>query len=149
MNDLTYSAGKMKNKKMMAGLPSFIHFENPITIKEILEENYDLKKISREEFIMAYCQELKEILGMRDLSLMIQSILALESDLMFIHEAIKDIKNLPRLRNFFIQLSPLLMQSFLEIKNNEDDEEAFHEGWIEAFRIALEEEIYIWQEKID
>ena len=45
-------------------------------------------------------------------------------------------------------LSPILLRAVLESDLARDNSDDLIKGWLEALRIALEEEFYIWQEKL-
>ena len=67
-------------------------------------------------------------------------------------------KELPNLDDFYRILSPVLLRSVSQtldslshdekINLNANGEESLLKGWLESLRIAIEEEIHIWQEKL-
>lgn len=108
--------------------------------------------ITDEDFIKIYCSELKAILNQDNIRSMAVLIFELDKKIKKIITIHADdfvfLEELPSLESLYRALSPLFLQTFIEIFDNDCDESLVAKGWLEALRISIEEEIYIWQEKI-
>jgi len=101
---------------------------------------------SERELIEALCNDFKEVLEIEDLSSLIHEIFKIENQISFLNDKGK---NVPDLSIFYQNLSPVLLRSLWEVLNDgEVKSEDLLSAWKEAIRIAIEEEFYIWQEKI-
>lgn len=78
-------------------------------------------------------EKLKKLLTLEDLGEIIDELLELEE--------------LPSQKDFFQHLSPLLLRATRENLKSSGSRELLLKGWKEALRVAIEEEVYIWQEK--
>ena len=105
--------------------------------------NFDL-----DELVQAYCFELKSVLEKSTIEEMIQSLFKLEGHLEQLASKYNAFEDWPNLNEFYQHLSPVLLQSVLEVNKNEGNETPVLKGLMEGLRISLEEEIHIWQEKI-
>ena len=109
-----------------------------------LKSLYEKKDINVEDIEYAYINDLQRILEMSEIENIIVNMFELESNLENLVQKFSEENILPTLTNFYADLSPLLLQIILE---RGEAEESVMKGWLEAIRIAIEKEIYIWQEK--
>lgn len=107
-----------------------------------------LKKVSSRIVIQAYCESLKDILLKNSLDEIIPEIFHIEQNLNFLIDEVNESEvEYPKLDEFYKHLSPIFLQSILEHLDDHESREKVMKSWKEAIRIAIEEEIYIWQEK--
>ncbi len=116
-----------------------------VTLEDFLEEEtpYDEKKV-----IQIFIKQLKSLLEEDETLLLIEKISLLDGTLKKLRENFKD-HNIPDLSDFYQDLSPILMQKYWEMNLNPPSKEAFDSLFLHSTHIALEEEIYIWQGKIN
>ena len=101
------------------------------------------------EIVESFCVEIKRILATGDLSELIEGIFALENTLEALASDPRyEGDELPHLGDFYQHLSPLLLRLVVESQREGGDEESILQSWPEALRVSLEEEVYLWQEKI-
>ncbi len=98
--------------------------------------------LTQGQIISAFCNDLKGLLQFDDINMLIQEIFAVEHRLGVINE-VEDDMELPELGDFYQNLSPILLRALLE-----SDGQQIIKGWKEAIRIAIEEELYCWKEKL-
>ena len=116
-----------------------------------------IAQLDRKTLLHYFCNDLRKILETEDLQKMIRKLNQLDQLLNHLRE--EDINSdTPNLDDFFRILSPVLLRSIDESLNTlsinkdqdstEEGENSLLKGWLESIRIATEEEIHIWQEKI-
>jgi hypothetical protein len=113
--------------------------------------------IDQNTIIQLFCNDLKSLLELTDLSELIKRLNHLDQLLGHLNDEEFD-HEIPNLDDFFRTLSPILLRSVSQTldslsKENEnslqeDGEETLLMGWLESLRISIEEEIHIWQEKL-
>lgn len=101
----------------------------------------------QETLIKSYVHELKELLYLDSVIDLIEGINAIQATLNKIQDKYIGLE-VPSFFDFYNELSPLLLQKFWERGKNPDPNEPLDMIFLESIHIALEEEIYIWQEKI-
>ena len=120
-----------------------------ITLKELLSSNWEL--LDDHDVRDAFCNDIKSTLVEDDILNMIDKIFQIESSInIFRSEVFKDNIDvlLPSLDNIFLNLSPLMLRSIWEnLSADNNSQLEIIKGWQEALRVALEEEVYVWQEK--
>ena len=105
-----------------------------------------LHRVNSNKVIQMFCHELKDLLAIEDSLELFKRVESLEYHLETLRE--EDPEKVPSLDDFFRLLSPVLMRAVVENMETNEGREALHQGFQEALRIAIEEEIHIWQEKI-
>ncbi|MAF78528.1 MAG: hypothetical protein CME60_10215 [Halobacteriovoraceae bacterium] len=117
--------------------------------RKVLLEDFlrDEKEFNLKEVIKTFIENLKELLEEDESLLLIEKISLLDGTLKKLKEQYSD-EDLPNLEDFYRDLSPVLMQKYWELNLNPPNKEAFEHLFLHSLHIALEEEIYIWQEKI-
>ncbi len=137
---------------MFEGMYSHIQ-RKPIRRSHILDEKLSLDdflsydKLNESLLIKSFMGELKSLLEINDAFFLIEALFELERKLAKLQEKFEE--TLPiQLTNFFEDLSPILLQKFWERRENPVSEETIDRLFLESIHIVLEEEIYIWQEKI-
>src|SRR3989339_777658 len=116
--------------------------------------------LSQSELIDAFCNDLKELLSFDDIYPMITFLFEIESAINSLSDPAFDvldpaIEEIPDLLEFYRHLSPILLRIVLEGENmggglKGDQQRVGHilNGWKEALRVAIEEELYVWKEKL-
>lgn len=102
---------------------------------------------SEKEVIRHFLADLKELLEFSSAVEVIQGIHGIEALLNKLQDKYPGLE-LPNLIDFYQDLSPLLLQKYWEQRTNTFNEESTDHLFLESLFIAIEEEIYIWQEKI-
>jgi len=97
--------------------------------------------------IESYVNELKKLLEYDSVLELIEGIHHLQAVTNKLQEKFLGFE-LPHFTDFYHELSPLLLQKYWERGKNEASQEPLEMIFLESIHIALEEEIYIWQEKI-
>ncbi|MFG1493709.1 hypothetical protein ACRXCV_03425 [Halobacteriovorax sp. GFR7] len=116
------------------------------TIEDFLHDDIPHSLLEQNVLDVAYINHLSSLLKINSIFDLAQEILELEKSLdKLAHRLPVDI-NIPKMETFYQQLGPVFIQLFVEIKDLEDHKELEGE-WLKAVRIALEEEIVVWQEK--
>ena len=118
--------------------------------RKVLLEDFlrDEKEFNLKEVIKTFIENLKELLEEDESLLLIEKISLLDGTLKKLKEQYSD-EDLPNLEDFYRDLSPVLMQKYWELNLNPPSKEAFDSLFLHSTHIALEEEIYIWQGKIN
>lgn len=101
--------------------------------------------INKEKVLKAFCEAIKTCLEQEDLKLCLQAFFRMEHHLQELETQLDD---LPHLREFYEILSPTLLRVLWEGLEGQLGLEELKERWLEALRVSLEEELYLWQEKI-
>lgn len=114
-------------------------------IDALLGEDGD---IEARDVILHFIEDLKELLECKTAVDIIQGIHGIEASLNKLQDRFPGIE-LPQLNDFYQELSPLLLQKYWEQRTNPLTEETVDHLFLESLFIAIEEEIYIWQEKIN
>ncbi len=100
------------------------------------------------EILLRYIEDLRGLLSFNSGVEVIQGIHALEANLNKLHDRYPGLE-LPNLNDFYQELASLLLQKYWEQRTNPLSEESTDHLFLESLFIAIEEEIYIWQEKIN
>lgn len=119
-------------------------YERKVLLEDFLR---DEKEFNLKEVIKTFIENLKELLEEDESLLLIEKISLLDGTLKKLKEQYID-EDLPNLEDFYRDLSPILMQKYWELNLNPPNKEAFEHLFLHSLHIAIEEEIYIWQEKI-
>jgi hypothetical protein len=114
------------------------------TLKDIIFDIENGNFVDFHEVLTSYCHELKEILKINNSKLCLEKFFKLEDTLLKLEELNE---NLPTLLDFHKSFSSTVLRIFWECIASEDMQ-SLSSRFLEAFRIAIEEELYIWQEKI-
>lgn len=105
-----------------------------------------LHRVPTSKVLQLFCNELKALLAIEATLELFKRVESLEFHIESLRE--EDPDKVPNLDDFFKVLSPVLMRAIIENIESDEGREALHQGFQEALRIAIEEEIHIWQEKI-
>jgi hypothetical protein len=105
-----------------------------------------LHRVSNDKVIQLFCNELRSMLSIETTLELFKRVESLGFYLESLRE--EDPDKVPSLGEFFKVLSPFMMRAIIENIESDEGREALHQGFQEALRIAIEEEIHIWQEKI-
>ncbi|MBT3585248.1 MAG: hypothetical protein HN509_10085 [Halobacteriovoraceae bacterium] len=121
------------------------------TLKELNKNHHNnWDEVSVSEISRVFCNDLRALLEHGEISLIIHDLFIIESQLHHLHEAYPDkTAELPHLEDLYRGLSPVLLRSLWEHSELPEGESDVIRGWIEALRISIEEEIYLWQEKFE
>ncbi|OIQ19735.1 MAG: hypothetical protein BM556_04430 [Bacteriovorax sp. MedPE-SWde] len=115
-------------------------------IDELLDSVIPMNLIDRKLISRSYAFELEELLKVSSLYELSRAIINLERKLVKLEKVVQVDLEIPNLTNFYTSLSPVLLQSLVEIHELSDSENV-ENHWLDAVRIAVEEELAIWQEK--
>jgi hypothetical protein len=120
-----------------------------VTIKEIINNISHYKFISLDEvtLVQAYVNELKLLLDEVSIQNMIQMIFSIENQLTSLVKELQLDFEIPNLDQCYKKLSPLFLRTMHEAFEVDKTTDTLMAEWLEVFRIAIEEEYYIWQEK--
>lgn len=102
-------------------------------------------EVSSEKVVRAFCEDLKSCLDHEDLKSCLQHFFKIEH---YLNELEEEMEEVPSLKEFYEVLSPTLLRVVWEGLEGEMKIEELKERWLEALRVSLEEELYLWQEKI-
>lgn len=123
--------------------------EKKLSLNDCLLDKW--KFINEDQIKKAYCHDLTKAIEQETIKQIIQKIFEIESNLKQLNEKIEDDENIkiPHLEEFYKNLTPVFLRSLLEMpeKTSNESDEIF-KGWIEALRIAVEEEIYFTKENL-
>lgn len=117
-------------------------------IEDLISGIVPVSFIDQEVLNNTFLVEIAEILQIDNIHEISRSIINLEARLNKLKKNISVDLYLPQFKNFYYSLSPVFLQTFVETQNLDNHEE-MHEHWLEAIKIALEEELTIWQEKVE
>lgn len=124
--------------------------EAECTFKDLLSRTWG--EVTAAQAISAYTTELKGILEEEDLAQIVRKIFSLQSSLNQLRSTV-DLEAIPTLDSFYKNLSPVFLQVLYQYLSGEQnarvlDPEQVMSQWVAALRVALEEEYYLWQEKL-
>jgi len=121
-----------------------------VRLKDILSIDSEFPIIDLEEhtLVQAYVNELKDLLELTSPQYMIRVIFNIENNLKSIATQFDLHFEIPNLDHCYKKLSPLFLRTMSDAFEVEKTPEVLMGEWLEVFRIAIEEEYYIWQEKI-
>lgn len=102
--------------------------------------------ISTAEVYRAICHDLKLLLDAEDVRELVKGIFSIENNLQLLSETMEE--EIPSLDRFFRNLSPIFLQALYQNCTHSSDTDQVIHDWIEALRIAIEEEYYFWQEQL-
>jgi hypothetical protein len=119
-----------------------------ISLKELVKQDWEF--VTKAKVIRAFCNDLTNILDQDNIYKMIGGLFAVENSLAVLgdEELWDEKEELPNLAEFYSALSPVLLRALWENQNNDLENSHVVESWIEALRISIEEELYIWKEKL-
>lgn len=144
MNDYTYSN---LGQKINRTTQKMGEFDFLLTLKDIIKNDH-FKYTSEEEVLKAFCNDLKKLLSKETLKEVVDEIFLIENTLSLLSLKDEVDFSLPNLDHFYHSLSPILLRAIWENLESESNRNHVLHGWLESIRIAIEEELYIWQEKI-
>lgn len=130
----------LKKVKSIAPIP-----EEGISLGDLARRTWG--EASYHDILKALCGELKVLLDTQDIAGLVKGIFSIENNLSLILESCEG-ENAPSLDRFFRNLSPVFLRALYQNSNNPIDTELIIHDWVEALRIALEEEYYFWQEQL-
>ncbi len=116
-----------------------------LTLAALLNEENE--KPNDSSLYQGLVNDLKVILGAKTAFDAIELIQEVESNLNKLHNRFED-DTYPRLDDFHKDLSQIFLQKYWEMKSNPAKGSSQEQWLLQAILIAIEEEIYIWQEKI-
>lgn len=127
----------LKKVKAVSSVP-----EEGQGLSDLAKRNWGV--ISKKEIIKSLCYDLKQLLDDCDVTDMVKGIFMIEHNLSLAIESYEgDDVSLDR---FFRNLSPILLQALYQNAAHPVDTELVIHEWMEALRIAVEDEFYFWQE---
>lgn len=94
----------------------------------------------------AYINHVSSLLKINSIYDLAHEILELEKILDKLSSYLPIDLKIPKMNTFYHQLGPVFIQLFVEIENLKEHSKLETE-WLKAVRIALEEEVIVWQEK--
>lgn len=134
----TYNNFLKRPHKRADILKSENSFESLYRSSEVPEE---------EDIIKVFLDSLKRLLTLSSAVELIEGIHALEANISKLEDKYPGIEA-PKLNDFYQELSPLILQKYWEKRKNPLSDESTNQLFLESIHIAIEEEIYLWQEKI-
>jgi hypothetical protein len=114
-------------------------FENLIRSSSAPEE---------EDILSVFTESLKKLLDLKSAVELIEGLHALEANIGRLEEKYPGVDT-PKLNDFYQELSPIVLQKYWERRKNPISEESIDDLFLESIHIAIEEEMFIWQEKIN
>jgi hypothetical protein len=116
------------------------------TIDELLTSIIPVNLIDQKILTKSYTHELEQLLKINSLYELSRAIINLETKLSKLEKFVQVDLEIPNLSSFYLSLSPVFLQSIVEM-NEMGSSESAEIHWLEAVRIAIEEELSVWQEK--
>ncbi len=116
------------------------------SIRDLINGSLPQRLIDQEIVISAYRRELNSLLNIDNVYVLAKELLSLERKLIKLVKVVGVHISLPNLEKFYSSLSPVILQSLAQMNENFDQEDLTN-TWLEAVRIAIEEELVSWQEK--
>lgn len=145
MEENTYS--KFNRPKFYKSNLSSLDFDNVKSIDLLVEDVEKGEILESTEFFRSYIYELKNILDEDSPKKALECFFKLEHNLDKFYSHLALDEDFPDLLAFHRNFSPTVLRIFWEaISLNEND--SLMERVLEAFRIALEEELYFWHENL-
>lgn len=121
-------------------------YESFLSLESLLSDLERGSVFDTSEIYKSYCFELKSILKSDDVKISLEKFFKVEKLLERLESIFEFDEAIPSLLEFHRNFSPTVLRVFWEsITSN--DFESLPDRLLEAFRIAIEEELYIWQEK--
>ncbi|PIK14901.1 hypothetical protein [Halobacteriovorax sp. JY17] len=145
MEENTYS--KFNRPKVLKSSLNSLDYEDSKRIETLVN---DVKKggvLESDEFFRSYIFELKLILDEDSPKVALDSFFRLENNLEKFYSLLALDESFPDLLTFHRNFSPTVLRIFWE-SISLDDDESLIERVLEAFRIALEEELYFWHQNL-
>lgn len=122
---------------------------SPMSLQELVQLSKESPAlISHELILKSLCEEMKGCLEHEDLKSCLQAFFRIEFFLQELQEIQDEISELPSLKEFYEVLSPTLLRVLWEGLEGNLKLEELKDRWLEALRVSLEEELYLWQEKM-
>jgi hypothetical protein len=138
MEDSLYSSlGRKTQRSLFSKAPEKLN-----SLKEILDQPATL--ITKDEVLKSLVKELKRLLLYEDIDSLIEGIFLTEHFLEEIAHYVQD-KNFPLFEDFYKNLSPIVLRT---IQESMKEGKIKSSSVLEALRVAVEEELYYWQEEL-
>ncbi len=116
------------------------------TLEDFLQDKVPHSLIEQRIFDEAYIGRLYQLLKVESIYDLAKEVLEVEKVLEKLADHLPVDIQIPSLNVFYHQLGPVFIQLFVEVESIKEHEKLEAE-WLKAVRIALEEEIIVWQEK--
>ncbi len=147
MDRTTYTNFNTKIRKNHAALE-----QSPdCSLKQLC--NVSWSNVSQKQIVNSFISSLRDILDQDDVYKVIESIFDLQTTVHLVQDKLKvfdeESVDIPRLDVFFQVLSPILLRVLSESYQMEGLQKLnfIEQEWKEALRVAIEEELYLWQKK--
>lgn len=116
------------------------------TLEEIVKRVKSGLVVTQKDIEMAYCNDLKNCLFFSSLKLLLENLFYIEHYLEILKEEYEG--RVPDLLALYQNLSPTILRTIWSHVSEENNSKDLLEASTEAIRIAIEEEVYDWQEKL-
>lgn len=117
-----------------------------MSLQELVQMSKESPALLTHQLILkSLCEEVKGCLEHEDLKSCLQAFFKIE---FFLQELEEEISEVPSLKEFYEVLSPTLLRVLWEGLEGDLKLEELKDRWLEALRVSLEEELYLWQEKM-
>lgn len=120
----------------------------PIISSEIELENLLERVFEQKEFLQALCNGFRSVLECNDLKNLVEAIFRLEGQLYKLKEKYPKNSMIEDLSDFYKSLSPMLLRVIWEQAAMQEQESSLLDGLVSSLRVALEEELFYWQERL-
>lgn len=153
MNELYIGlhGNRIKKTKLFEGqFPKSKNFVGDLSLSSLIFPN---RIVSYQELISAYCNDLKTLLALDDISQIAHGVFAIEHNIGIIVE--KNVFNendkIPNLESFYQNLSPLLLRVLIDSEEMNSGPAGTQLNILrdqkEALRITIEQELYYWSKE--
>lgn len=116
------------------------------TLEDFLHDDVPHSLIEQAVLDHAYTARLMELLKVNSIHELAKEVLEVEKILEKLSAKLPLDIQIPKMETFYHQLGPVFIQLFVEVQEINEPKKLEGE-WLKAVRIALEEEIIVWQEK--
>jgi hypothetical protein len=113
---------------------------NSLSLKDFLENKWSIQ--GKSELQIVFIKELKKLLEIENLEILINEVFNLEEELKDAIIKLDLADDMFNFEEFFKNLSPVLLRSLLDISTQWNSSEQLLNSIKESVRIAIEEEIY-------
>ena len=145
MEENTYN--KFNRPKVLKSGLSSLKYDDVKRVEDLVQEVERGSILESNEFYRSYVYELKLILDEDSPKHALDNFFRLENNLEKFYSLLTLDEDFPDLLTFHRNFSPTVLRIFWESISLGDDEPII-ERVLEAFRIALEEELYFWHENL-
>ncbi len=114
-----------------------------LTLEELLDHDFVEVK-----YLKALCSHFHVILDSSSLRILIEGIFHLESVLLKLKDKNPTNEIIEDLSDFYKSLSPILLRIIWEQSSAEVDSGTLLDGLVASLRVALEEELFYWHERL-